>query len=59
MEITRYEQEIITRSAPRWVWELIDETLAIDAESLAFDKDLRQRIGRALDVMVESCEQGD
>lgn len=43
--------EIFFRSAPQWAWELIDETLAMDARSKAFDPDLRARIGRAYRAM--------
>lgn len=43
----------ITRSAPAWAWDLIDETLAMDAQSSAFDAELRQRISDAHDAIVE------
>jgi hypothetical protein len=36
----QHQNEIVTRSAPRWVWELIDDTLA----------------PKALEAMVKACE---
>lgn len=53
-----YDDVIVTRSAPRWAWDLIDETLSMDSTSKAFDSDLRDRIGDALAAMV-SASEGD
>lgn len=44
---------MITRQAPAWAWDIIDETLAIDAQSRAFDPHLRNAIGDALAAMRE------
>ena len=51
-----YMDEVVTRSAPRWAWEVIDETLEMDANSSAFDKELREQIALALKGMAISCE---
>lgn len=45
--------EVITRSAPRWAWDLIDETLAMDAKSRAFSQELREEISRAHSAILE------
>lgn len=58
-DITGDDTEIIYRSAPRWAWEIIDETLALDAKSGAFDFDLRQRIADATTAMILSCDRAD
>lgn len=50
---------VVTRSAPRWAWEIIDETLSMDAQSKAFDKNLRQDIAMALEAVMISCEEPD
>jgi hypothetical protein len=42
---------MITRQAPAWAWDIIDETLAMDAQSRAFDRALRDDIKRALEAM--------
>jgi hypothetical protein len=42
---------MITRQAPAWAWDIIDETLAADARSRAFDAATRNEIGAALDAM--------
>ena len=43
--------DIVLRAAPRWAWDILDETLALDAESGAFSADLRADIARALDAV--------
>lgn len=50
--MTEYTDEVVTRSAPRWAWDLIDETLAMDSKSGSFDPELRQEIHAALEAMV-------
>jgi hypothetical protein len=40
-----------TRTAPRWAWDIIDETLELDQESIACDRPLREKIGRAYAAM--------
>lgn len=54
-----FENEIVTRSAPRWAWELIDETLAMDAQSSGFDAQLREQIGLAIIALVIASEDPD
>lgn len=51
-----YMDEVVTRSAPRWAWDTIDETLEMDARSSAFDKELREAVALALKSMMISCE---
>lgn len=51
-----YDDEIITRSAPRWAWATIDETLAMDAESKAFAAELRDEIKLATAAVVIASE---
>ncbi|MDX5412826.1 MAG: hypothetical protein LPK02_07240 [Rhodobacterales bacterium] len=53
-----YMNEVVDRSAPRWAWDLIDETLEMDTQSKAFDFALRVQISNALIAMRECCEQG-
>lgn len=50
---------IITRSAPLWAWNLIDETLYADTQNKAFDKSLRDEIAGAIRAMAYSCENPD
>ena len=50
-ESKAHESEIVTRSAPQWAWDIIDETLACDAESNAFDRALRLEIKKAMEAM--------
>ena len=57
--VTADEDEIVYRSAPRWAWEIMDETLAMDATSKAFDQSLRESISAATKAMILSCERGD
>lgn len=52
------ENELVDRSAPRWAWEIIDQTLANDAVSKAFDADTRQSVQNALNAMMLACEGG-
>ncbi len=52
---TDYQNELVDRCAPRWAWEVIDETLAADALSSAFDPTLRQQIQLALEAMIQAC----
>lgn len=54
-----YMDEIVDRSAPRWAWEIIDETLDMDAVSSAFSGDLREGIRRALMAMQIACDRAD
>ena len=54
-----YQNETVTRDAPRWAWDVIDETLSMDAQSGAFEAKLRVEIGDALEAMISACEQGD
>ena len=56
---TSYMDEIVCRSAPRWAWEIIDETLAMDAQSKAFDAELRLSIGAAITGMGLACENAN
>lgn len=44
---------LITRTAPAWAWDIIDETLDMDSQSNAFDRNLRQEIAAALKAMEE------
>ena len=53
-----YDDVIVSRSAPRWAWEIIDETIAMDANSSAFAKDLRTDIKAAMHALSLSCEDG-
>ncbi len=52
-----HEDEIVVRVAPRWAWEIIDETLAMDANSKAFGRELRDQISDAYDAMILACEE--
>ena len=51
-----YQSEIVSRAAPRWAWEVIDETLAADERSGAFDPALRKQIAEATEAMRDACE---
>lgn len=51
-----YNTELVTCSAPRWAWDTINETLAMDAESKAFSQELRDEIAAAIDAMIAACE---
>ncbi len=52
-----YEDEAITVCMPRWVWDVIWETLQTDMQSPAFDPELRRQITRAHDAVIEASEQ--
>ena len=56
-----YEDELVTRCAPRWAWDIIDETLSMDAEARNFDPELRGAIRLAIKGMSAACEgvEGD
>ncbi len=54
-----YDDELVTRSAPRWAWETIDQTLEMDAQSHAFTPELRVEIGSAKLAMQIACEEAD
>lgn len=54
-----YMNELVDRSAPRWAWDIIDETLAMDAESKAFDASLRASIAAANLAMIRASETDD
>lgn len=54
-----YMDQIVTREAPRWAWEIIDETLFMDAQSKAFDSTLRDDIHAANQAMMVACEEED
>jgi hypothetical protein len=47
---------IVTRSAPQWAWDIIDETLDCDANSSAFDPSLREQIQDAIEAMEDDCK---
>lgn len=53
------ENELVTRSAPRWAWDIIDETLAMDERSKSFSAELREEIGAANTAMALACERAD
>lgn len=55
----REEFEIVSRAAPRWAWDIIDETLGMDACSKAFDAGLRESIRKAHAAMVLASELAD
>jgi hypothetical protein len=59
IHVPEHDSELVTRSAPAWAWEVIDETLAMDAQSSAFDPDLREKIGKALEAMIDASEAGE
>lgn len=51
--------EVVTRSAPRWAWYIIDEALSLDANTVsshdnAWDTRVRKEISRAMDAMTET-----
>ncbi len=51
-----YMSQCVDRSAPRWAWDIIDETLAADAKSSAFSEDLRTSVENATIAMAHACE---
>ena len=57
-----YDLEHVTRSAPRWAWDMIDEALKDAAEYTGGGADVRAHcdmIGHATRVMINACEDGD
>ncbi len=50
--------ELVYRIAPAWAWTIIDETLALDARSAAFDGELRARIAEAVAAVVDASAGG-
>lgn len=50
------ENAMVTRSAPAWAWQIIDATLALDAQSSAFDLQTRADIEAAIIGMQCGCE---
>ena len=58
-EVTRKHDPgdlLVTRAAPAWAWEIIDETLACDMNSKAFDADTRADVRNAYHAMILACE---
>jgi hypothetical protein len=45
------DSKIVTRAAPKWAWDILDETLLCDMESSAFDRDLKDQIAQAFEAM--------
>ena len=54
-----YMNELVDRTAPRWAWDIIDETLRADSQSSAFSRDLRDQINAANAAMIVACERAD
>lgn len=54
--MAEYMDEIVVRQAPRWAWDLIDETLELDSRSRNFDPELRADIRTALHAMMIASE---
>ena len=54
-----YLSEIVSRAAPRWAWEIIDQTLALDAESKAFDEATRADVRAAVMGVQMASDWGD
>lgn len=48
------DDELVTRSAPAWAWDMIDETLLKDMVSKAFSPELRKQIFEAHTAMAEA-----
>lgn len=59
MNITAHEDQLITRSAPKWAWQILDETIGMDARSTAFSADLRADIVAASIAVQLACDRGD
>ncbi|WP_444668371.1 hypothetical protein [Cereibacter changlensis] len=53
------DDELVTRTAPRWAWETIDETLVMDAQSKAFGQELRNEIRLATFAMAMGGESAE
>jgi hypothetical protein len=58
LAMAKYMDELVDRTAPRWAWDVIDETLNMDSKSKAFDPDLRKQIQAANEAMIKACEEG-
>lgn len=54
--LNEQDTDLVTRHAPRWAWDIIDETLSMDAQAGNFDEELKTRIRAALDVMINASE---
>lgn len=54
MKKKEQEEERMLLVVPKDAWETLEETLIIDAESSAFDKDLRKQIKEALDKIKDA-----
>jgi len=57
--MAEYMDELVDRTAPRWAWDVIDETLHMDSKSIAIDKDLHKQIQAANEAMIAACERGE
>lgn len=51
--------DMITRRAPQWAWDIVDETLDMDSQSIAFDKSLRRDIAKAIDAIETVTTEDD
>lgn len=58
-EESNYMDEIVVRSAPRWAWDTIDETLFMDSQARNFDSSLRDEIHAANQAMIQASERAD
>lgn len=54
-----YENELVDRAAPRWAWDIIDETLAMDAQSKAFTAEEQAAIEAANLAMIRALYTDD
>lgn len=57
MADTRDDTPVI-RQAPQWAWDIIDQTLEMDSQSISCSRDLREEIKAAYESM-EDYEPGD
>ena len=58
--MAEYQDEIVSRAAPRWAWDIIDETLCQVTQPFdRFSGERRDKIDRAFDAMVGACEKGE
>lgn len=46
------KDDLVLRISPQWAWDIVDETLTCDMNSLAFDKHLRVEIRDAVEAFV-------
>ena len=53
----KHEEEILTIRIPRDAWDVLFETLALDARSIGCDKALRRVIQQALKQVHENLDQ--